>query len=359
MNRPETISEKLDNVASLRLMDPGGMLQSLESFPSQIREANELGSKFEANFSENVRNVVITGLGGSAIGGEVVQSVACAGCSVGIYVNREYRVPAFVGEETLVVACSYSGNTEETLSAYCAALERKARLIAITSGGELAERARKDGVAVVKIPSGRQPRTAIAYSVFPLLWILRRFGLCMWHGDLVQEVLAVTAAACGRYRPEMEGGLNSAKQIASSLHARIPVIYAPSDPLGAVATRWKGQFSENAKSLAMQNVLPEMTHNEIVGWKHPEWIRQTQVVCLRDRDEHPHVAARFEFLTQRLSSITSVLQFRGDGESLLARIFSLILLGDYASVYLAFLYSEDPTPVEVIEQLKQSLRGVP
>ncbi len=360
MKLPDTESRKLlDTPARLQSLDAGRMLSILGGFPDHIREANKLGSSFDIKISGLIRNVVITGLGGSAIGGEVVQSLASSRCSAGIWINRDYRVPAFVGEDSLVAACSYSGNTEETISAYLSARDRRASVIAISSGGELGARALADGVPLLRIPAGYPPRTAIAFSIFPLLWILRRAGLWEWPEEVAEETITAVATSCDKYRPEIPGVDNAAKQLALHLHNKLPVIYAPSNPLGAVATRWKGQFAENAKSLAWQSVLPEMTHNEIVGWVHPECISYTQVVCLRDRDEHPQVARRFEFLVQRLRSLSfAPLQFWGNGESLLERVFSLIVLGDYASVYLAFLYSEDPTPVAVIEQLKQSLKGV-
>src|SRR5207245_136552 len=238
-------------------------------------------------------------------------------------------------------------------SAYVSARDRKARVMVISSGGELASRALADGTPLLKIPTGFPPRTAIAFSVFPLLWVLHKTGVWQWPEEIAEVTISAVAATCNKYRPEVAASDNEAKQLALHLCNKLPVIYAPSDPLGAIATRWKGQFAENAKSLAWYGVLPEMTHNEIVGWVHPECIRHAQVLCLRDPDEHPKVARRFEFLLEKLRSASHApLQFAGNGESLLERVFSLIVLGDYASVYLAFLYSEDPTPVTVIEELK-------
>ncbi|MBI3939386.1 MAG: bifunctional phosphoglucose/phosphomannose isomerase [Acidobacteria bacterium] len=347
----------LSDVGSMRRLDAGAMLAILEESSDRIRRAGELARNFDPGDLSAAQNVVITGLGGSAIGGEAVQSLVAGRCRVPLSVNREYRVPAFVGAQSLVVACSYSGNTAETLAAYRSARARRARLIAITSGGQLSEEASRDGVPLLRIPGGSPPRTAIAYSVLPLLWILDRAGLCAWNEEAAEEAARVTASELNLYRPDREPAANPAKQIALQLRGRLPVIYAASDPLGAVATRWKGQISENAKGLAWHHVLPEMTHNEIVGWEHPELIRQTHVLCLRDPEESPQVAAAFEFLVQRLRSVpVPVGEYRGKGDSLLARLFSLILLGDYVSVYLAFLYAEDPTPVVIIDRLKQALK---
>ncbi|MBI4456813.1 MAG: bifunctional phosphoglucose/phosphomannose isomerase [Acidobacteria bacterium] len=361
MNSPEEVAPArlLADVDKLHSLDHGGMLAILERYPDSIRHANQLGREFDPEITNSIQSVVVAGLGGSAIGGEVVQSLVAGECRVPILVNREHSIPGFVGQDTMVIACSYSGNTEETFAAYGSARERTKKLVAITSGGELAAQAEHDGVPLLKIPGGNPPRTAIAYSVFPILWILHRTGVWQWNEKIAEETAFVVTAECNQYRPEVEPAGNAAKQIALGLQHTLPVIYAPSYPLAAVASRWKGQLCENAKTLAMHNVLPEMTHNEIEGWKHRGAVERAQVICLRDRDEHPRVSAAMKFLLQHLHSVpVAARECWGRGESLLARIFSLILLGDYASVYLAFLYREDPTPVAVIEKLKKTLRRV-
>ncbi|HEY2931091.1 MAG TPA: bifunctional phosphoglucose/phosphomannose isomerase [Acidobacteriota bacterium] len=348
----------LDDVRAMDRIDRSGMLDLLARFPDQILQADQLGEAFTFDATAPLRNVLITGLGGSAIGGEIVQALTAGHAAVPVLVNRDYQLPAFVGKETLLVACSYSGNTEETLAAYQSAACSGAQRVAITSGGKLRDLARRDGAAVLEIPGGNPPRTAIAYCVFPLLWILHRTGIC----QMQSETARVAAAGAREMQQKCDPGVpapdNPAKHIALQLQGKLAVIYAPAAPLGAVGTRWKGQLSENAKSLALQNVLPEMNHNEIVGWKHPEWIRNAFVICLRDKEEHPQVGKRFDFLEERLQRTgVTVEQLWGRGDLLASRIFSLITLGDYASVYLAFLYQEDPTPVEVIEELKQKLKG--
>jgi glucose/mannose-6-phosphate isomerase len=350
-------TQLLANAEQLRIRDTGRMLDILGASPDRLVDADMLGKQFEPRTASSVRNVVVTGLGGSAIGGEVMQSLVGSECRVPVMVNREYHVPGFVGPDTLVIACSYSGNTGETLQAYRMARERGAQLVVITSGGQLSERAVQEGVPLLSIPPGSPPRTAIAYSVIPMLWILHRAGLWRWQEGVMAETVAMVAAARDLYRPEVPPESNAAKMMALRLRDKIPVIYAPSHPLGAVATRWRGQFAENGKSLASHHVLPEMMHNEIVGWKHPSLIEKMHALCLRDPAEHPQVSVGFEFLIRTIGSRPATLeQHRGSGESLMARMFSLIVLGDYASVYLAFLYGEDPTPVAVIDRLKQELK---
>jgi glucose/mannose-6-phosphate isomerase len=271
-------------------------------------------------------------------------------------VSRSYALPSYVGRKTLVVVSSYSGNTEETLSSYRDAIRRKARVLCITTGGEVERLARKHKHAFIKVPQGLQPRAALGYSFFPLLIALARLGFIRSQGRDIKETLSGLKFRSQIYRDPRNPG-NHPLKVASHLHGRLPIFYSASDHLESVNVRWRGQVNENAKQLAFGNVLPEMNHNEIVGWKvNRELMKKLTVVFLRDRGTHPRVQLREE-ITKRIvrTYASDVLEVRSEGRSLLARIISLVYLGDWMSYYLAILNKQNPTPVKVIEYLKNEL----
>jgi glucose/mannose-6-phosphate isomerase len=347
----------LDDPKAWLTCDARGMRTLLTGFPSQFEEAVNRANALALAPAKNVRQVVVTGLGGSAIGGDVIRTVAGESLRIPLIVNRDYRLPAFVDASTLVFACSYSGNTEETLSAYEDAKLKRAALIAITTGGELGKLASSDGFPVITVPPGLPPRAALGYSAVALLSALGALGLTADTERSLRETVALLPALANRYGPEVPEGENPAKAMARSLHGKIVAIYASSGILDAAAVRWRGQIEENAKNLAFHHVLPEMNHNELVGWKRPEeLLMRVGVVFLRDQGDHPQVQRRFELTKGILSAKAGVVhEVWSKGSSLLARIFSTIYLGDFVSLYLAWLNGEDAMPVEVIDYLKKSL----
>lgn len=348
----------LDNLQQIKQRDRQGMLEILERFAEQIQEALEIGERAEVPFARSaIQNILISGLGGSAIGGDFVRAYLGRNLSVPVHVNRDYSVPNFVGPSTLAFLCSYSGNTEETLSSFRQAREAGAQVICLTSNGELERLGQERGCPVVKIPGGYPPRTALGYSAVPLLRILSKLGIAPDLNSEIQDSLNLVRTKIQSYGPGSPLEQNSAKGLAYRVHRRLPLIYGSQDRLEIVAVRWRGQFSENGKNLAYSSVLPEMNHNEIVGWNHPaELLALTLPIFLRDREDHPRVQMRMEFTRKLLGEKAgTVLEYWTEGETWLERLWSLILLGDYASIYLAFLNDEDPTPVEVIESLKKRL----
>lgn len=353
----------LDNPQALRRLDASGMLELVESFPGQCRSAIALGrmSVVPRSLKRPYRHVVCTGLGGSAIGADIARSYLADGVRVPIFVNREYRLPRFAGKETLVITASYSGNTEETISAYKDARAKKATIVAITSGGELRKLADRDGHAVVAIPGGIPPRAALGYAFFPLLAVLSRTGIA---GDLSAEVdrvpPALEALRDRKIGSAVRSGRNPAKAVAEKIAGRFPVIYSAQDHFDAVATRWRGQLAENAKTLSSTHVFPEMNHNEIMGWQYPrEAVRRSAVIMLRDAGDHPRVAKRMDITKRMLRKDgIRVIQVRSEGKGLLERIFSLIYTGDFVSAYLAALNKVDPTSIEPINYLKKELARI-
>jgi glucose/mannose-6-phosphate isomerase len=333
------------------------MRELLEAFPAQFAAASERALRLELPTPTEIRNVVLTGLGGSAIGGDVIRTAMDEHLRVPFAVNRDYRLPRFVSGSTLVFACSYSGNTEETLHAYGEARKLGAPIICIASGGRLAAVARADGCPLIELPAGMQPRAALGYSSILLLGALRAVGLVPDPSEALAETASLLSNLAGRYGLEIPESRNKAKSIARTLAGRIVAVYGSSGLLEAAATRWRSQLEENAKNLAFHHVLPEMNHNELVGWKFPEEaLSRIAVVFLRDAGEHSQVRKRFEETIETIRQNAAVVhEVWSEGRSLLARLFSVIYLGDYVSLYAAWLNRVDPTPVEAIESLKRKL----
>lgn len=349
----------LNNLIGMRELDEHGMLNVVGRFDKQLEEAVEIGESIKVPGAwASVTNVVICGLGGSAIGGDLIRAYLGKSLRVPLFVNRGYCVPGFLGPSTLAIMSSYSGNTEETLSALKEVSAAEAKILCISSNGQLQREADEHGLPLITIPGGYPPRTAIGYSAIPLLVVLGKLGLAPDPIEEVRKSIGWVRRKIQLYGPACPLAENAAKTLARQLHRKIPVVYGSQDRLDVLATRWRGQFSENGKQLAYSASLPEMNHNEIVGWKHPAAIlRQMVPVFLRDREDHPRVQIRAEITRDIVSKKAgSALEFWTDGESWLERLWTLILLGDYASVYLSFLNQEDPTPVEAIEGLKNRLK---
>lgn len=341
-------------------LDPEGMLEHIRALPEQCEQAANLAAEVSLRPADGVRHVVVLGMGGSAIGADLVKALVEGECLVPISVIREYDVPAYVGKGTLVIASSYSGNTEETLSASKAAAERGAAMMVITTGGVLGEWASEKGWPVIRIPTGLAPRAAVGYSLVPLLLLLGRLGLVSDKRSDLEEAVAVLRAMRSELVPEAPAEGNKAKQLALRLHGKLPIIYGTGGWRGAVAYRWKCQINENAKAPAWCNTFPELNHNETVGWEVPKSVTGlVELVLLRDRGDSPRINRRIEVTVDIMRpAISGVTEVWSRGESELARLLSLIYIGDFTSAYLALLNGVDPTPVRVIDRLKQELAAL-
>ncbi|HTP12336.1 MAG TPA: bifunctional phosphoglucose/phosphomannose isomerase, partial [Bacteroidota bacterium] len=309
--------------------------------------------------SAGVSSILLTGLGGSAIGGDLLRAYLSDELAVPFSVNRHYALPEFVGPKTLVIVSSYSGNTEETIAAQKDATRRKARVLCISTGGAVTEFARKRNQPCISIPGGLQPRAALAYSFFPLLIALGKAGFIRPKDKDVRETIELLRQK-SRLWSTPDASANPAINLAGSIKGKLPVIYSGVEHLDAVNLRWRGQIEENAKQLAYGNVFPEMNHNELVGWNGlADLMKQMHVVILRDKADHARVAVREnitkEIINRHSSAVTEVWS---DGTSLLARMFSLVHFGDWVSFYLAILNGQDPTPVRAIDHLKDALARV-
>lgn len=351
----------LDNIKTFRSYDKSGMLGLIESLPEQCEKAKAIGASFEIQdkLKRQYRNVVITGLGGSAIGADIARSYTASEVKIPITVNRNYSLPAYVDKDSLVIACSYSGNTEETLSAYNEAVRKSAAVAAITSGGRLAALAAESGAPLVKLPEGIPPRASLGYSFFTLLALLSKFNII---GDKSKEIDSAIEMLKNTRASKIGIAVakvnNIAKQIAAKIYLKYVVIYSGQDHMDAVTARWRGQIAENAKTLSSSHVFPEMNHNEIVGWEHPESVlKNFVVIMLRDPLDHPRVARRMDITRDILAKEekVNVIEVRSEPGGLLSRMFDLIYIGDYVSYYLAMLNKVDPTPVDRVTYLKDQL----
>lgn len=350
-------------LAPARASDPHDMMGAILGLPEQCEAAKVVGlnADLAGIAGRSFTSVILAGLGGSAIGGDLLRSCYGAHLRCPFEVVRDYHLPAYVGRDTLVFASSNSGDTEETLSCYDQARRAGATIVAFTTGGELEKRARRDGVPVVMFPGGLQPRAAVGNSFVPLIVASARIGLMSEAlVDDIDEAIAVMRGVRDRCNPDAPDGGNQARLLAGGWTGKLPVIYGSQGERGLVAYRWKTQINENAKAYAIANVFPELNHNETVGWSgshgqgNPEAV--LRVCILRDDREPSHIKRRVELTKKILADHTEAVdEAWAVGESALARMMSLVYLGDFASCYLAYAYGEDPTPVKVIDWLKSEL----
>jgi glucose/mannose-6-phosphate isomerase len=303
-----------------------------------------------------VENVVVLGMGGSGIVGDVMVAVAGPFLPVPVTVVKSYDLPDFVGPGSLVFAVSFSGDTEETVEAAGEAAHAGASLVAVTGGGELGALAEEWGVPVVHVPAGiPQPRAGLGAMAVPPLVVLEDIGL--FPGASQWVALAVDQLK--RRRDELLRPGNLAQDLARRIGRTIPVVHAAQNLGAAAALRWKTQINENAKSPAFVAVYPELCHNEIAGWgQHGDVTRQVvTLVNLRHDAEHPQVARRFELVADVMREVVAgILEVRAQGEGDLAQLLDLVLVGDFLSLHMAAREGIDPGPVPVLEQLKQRLR---
>jgi glucose/mannose-6-phosphate isomerase len=347
----------LDQPDQWKPIDPQSMYLLVESFPEQIKSASLVEADRALPDSINASSLVVTGLGGSAIGGDLARSLAGRSARIPFLVSRDYDLPGFVGRSSLVIACSYSGNTEETLSAYQQARKAGAAVVCITSGGQLEACAKADGFPVFRLPGGLPPRAALGHSLLTLLIALEKLHILSGLKEPIAESVELLDALRVRYGVASPESDNRAKSLATSLCGKVVAIYGSTGVMDAVAFRWRTQIEENAKNLALHQAVPEMNHNELVGWVYPEEVlRRIGVVLLRDKGDHPQVQRRFDLTAELVARKAGVVhEIWSEGDSLLARVLSTLYLGDFVSLYMSYLNKVDPTPVEVIDYLKKEL----
>jgi glucose/mannose-6-phosphate isomerase len=337
-------------------LDTQGMWEATASLPEQVEQAVKASADLEGlPRREGIENVVVLGMGGSGIAGDILLAVAGPFMAVPVVVVKSYTLPAFVSDGSLVFAVSFSGNTEETIEAASEAAVQGARLVAVTSGGELGKLATSWGSPIVPVPDTiPQPRAALGAMAIPPLAVLEQVGLFPGAGQWIS--LAVEQLK--RRRDALVKPGSEAEELARRIGRTLPLFHSSGAAGTAAAQRWKTQVNENAKAPAFWSVQPELCHNEIAGWgQHGDITRQVlTLVKLRHDNEHPQVMRRYELVDDLVREVVASIEevwAHGDGD--LAQLLDLILLGDFVSLHLAYQEGIDPGPVDALVELKQRL----
>ena len=348
----------LDDAAALRSADPSDMLGAVAALPGHVEEAYRNGRAATGLPDlDGLASVVCCGMGGSAVAGDVLKAAFRERLGVSVDVNRSPILPEFAGPHTLVVVSSYSGNTAETLAAFREAVERGCRILAITGGGTLAAECAARGLAAVPVPGGFQPRAAVGHLTFAMLGALEAAGLVPRLADDVADVVGELRRAVGELDPGVPTERNRAKALAETIGDRIPIVWGTDGIAAVAAMRWKTQMNENGKVPAFASAMSELDHNEVVGWTAP-YGERCAVIGLRHGAEPPEIAARFPLSAEIAREAGAVYdEVEVATRSPLATLFGLVLVGDFASCYVALRRGVDPTPVAVIDRLKAALAG--
>jgi len=360
MERPHSLNGSLlDDLSAIKRIDRSDMLGKAAALPRQCLDGWRLGLawKLPKGYA-SPRHLLVLGMGGSAIGGDLLQGIVGDRLSRPITVNRTYTIPAWVNRDTLVLACSYSGNTEETLAAARQAEAQGAKIAAITSGGKLATWASRNNFPLLTIPTGWPPRSAVGYLTFAPLGMLVGLGWVKRKGLGVEEACSTVeemVKAC--LSPSIPTHSNPGKSFALKLVGRLLILYGASGGWEGIAYRWRTQLEENAKTLAFHHLFPEATHNEISGWREPRpLMKKATAIFFLDPSIPPRIRRRMNFtgtmIARQGAEVLGLLEFNR-GVPPLTRKLCLVALGDFVSIYLGILYRVDPTPVKRVEALKR------
>ncbi len=347
----------LDATEVIAGADPQDFLGVVEGFPAQLREGLAIGNSVTDLPSGDFRSVAVLGMGGSGISGNVLELALADGPSV-VRTFKGYSLPPWVDKETLVFAASYSGDTEETLETYRQAKDRGVHVVAVTTGGALADLASSSGDTVVQIPAGLQPRAALGYLSVPQIVIAEKLGLVSGAVAKLEAAAALMESRAAEYSRDVLTKDNAAKKLAGELHGMIPVVYGSEGIADVAAYRWKCQLNECAKVPAYTHVFPELNHNEVVGWNQLAELTTQSIalIVLRHENEHPRITKRIEVTLPLIQDNLGLVQeVRASGDSDLEMFFDLVYLGDFAATYLAIAQGVDPAPVDVIQDLKRRL----
>ena len=356
VNKGDTMTHVCDIDKRESCFDPGAMMEKVLGLPGQLEQAGSIAGGIQIP-SFTPKNILLLGMGGSAIGGCLLRAQLRAELPVPFDISQTYDIPASINSDSLVIAVSYSGNTEETLSAFEQARERRARLVCISSGGTLREKSESLGIPCIPVPTGYPPRSALGFLYRSILSVLEKAGIIQSREQELAETLNLLKNLRDQWNPDVPLSNNRAKECAQRLEGKIPLLFASGELTAAAAQRWKCQFNENSKSLCYVTVFPELNHNEIVGWSS-SWIDygKFHVMVLRDRSDSPRIATRISFTREVAGKNTGTEELWTRGESPMARLMSLIFFGDLVSVYLAYLYGVDPTEIRVINEMKELLQ---
>ncbi len=347
----------LDDLQIYPKYDPRDMLARIKELPQQCRQAWQAVQEFSLSPDyAHVDKIVVLGMGGSAIGADLVRTLAQSEAGAPVIIHRDYGLPMYVNERTLLIASSYSGNTEEVLSAFEPALKTEAKKLVITTGGKLGELAEANDIPVFKIDYQSQPRAALGYGFISILGILQKLGFLPDKTNEVAEAIVIMEKLIPELDEKSPLSGNTAKQIARRLHGKMAVIYG-AGILSEVAHRWKTQINENSKAWAFYEVFPELNHNATVGYPFPpEIIDKVRVIMLRSPLFNQRLKLRYEVTAELLGKAGVAYEYLDSvRQSPISQMMSLVLTGDFVSYYLGILNGVDPTPVDDITYLKDRL----
>ena len=348
----------LDNIKSFAKLDPRNMLGEIDNLPGQLLSAWELGQNQPLPGSHGINHILISGMGGSAIGADLLAAYIAPVCQIPVIIHRDYGLPAWAhGPQTLVIASSHSGNTEETLTAFAAAVQAGCRLLVVCTGGELEQRAIAQHLPVWKFAHAGQPRAAVGFSFGLLLAAIARMGLIPDPEKELFEALAGMRSQQETLRASVPVAQNPAKRMAGQLVGRWVNVYG-SGILAPVARRWKDQLNEIAKAGAGFEFLPEADHNALAGLENPAILMQTMTLFLSAPSDAPRLHLRTDLTRQGflIAGLNSDV-YDANGESRLAHLWTALHFGDYMAYFLAMAYGMDPTPVEALQNLKSALKA--
>jgi glucose/mannose-6-phosphate isomerase len=324
------------------------MKKLIAGFGNQLRHALEIGaaSALKTNTKE-IRNVMITGLGGSGIGGTIVSELVAKECIVPISSNKGYDLPEYINENSLVICSSFSGNTEETLEAFEKAMAKGAEIACVTSGGELLELAIENKLNYIQLPTAESPRTMMGYSITQLFYLLNHYGLI---SDTFKVELNNASTLIDNLQEEIQA---DAERISDHIEGKTPIIYA-CDGYEGMAVRFRQQMNENAKMLCWHNIVPEMNHNELVGWRNKD--ENLAVIFFRNDTDYTRNQKRLEINKEVISKYTSsVMEYWSKGESMIEKTFYFVNVGDHVSYIISKRNGVVAEEIEVINSLKDSL----
>jgi glucose/mannose-6-phosphate isomerase len=347
----------LDDIGKIREIDRSNMLSFCVNAAKHYREAAKTAEKILLRYSKP-ENIIVAGMGGSGIGGEMLKDWARDKAQAPIEVSRGYSLPAYANEKSLVLIVSYSGETEESLSVFLDAAKRKCMVLCVSSGGSLLEFAEKLNVPYLHVPSGMPPRAALPYLFTPLLKSLQKARMISSVSEDLSEATEILERISGENAPEKPARENFSKTLALGIAGSVPVVYG-FGIYRSVAQRFKQQFNENSKVPSKWEFFPELNHNEIVGWeKAGKLAKCFSAIFIRDKAEPNMIQRRIETTKALMHPDSKVFEVWSQGRSALAKMLSTICIGDFTSVYLAILRKVDPTPVNTIALLKEKLKEV-
>jgi len=351
----------LDDLKVISEIDKSDMLGKVASFPEQIKESKQIVESSSLTSIFKIDNIIISGMGGSGITGDIVQSLLRDRIEIPIYVNRQYDLPKWAYKNTLLISQSYSGNTEETLSSFKHGCTKRCKIIGISSGGKLQESCEKRAIPHIKIPPDYPPRAATGYMLFSTLYGLKKIGILKLDlSSEIDETINITQDFRNHNKKEIPEKDNISKKMAKKMLNTIPQVYG-FDIYSIIAKRWCTQFNENSKIICRYDEVSECNHNDIVGWSmNPEATKKFTCILFRDDEaESIYMSTRLNFMKKLYEDVAEdVIEIQVKGKKRLAKMMYAMYLGDFLSCYLAILRKIDPTPVAVINELKDELSKI-